>query len=119
MAKPEQLASGTVVWVASEHRYGVVWRALNAGCFLVRLGRKIWPRGDQVLFGFDAWDDDWFEAKSLRAVKCPERIRDGVWKEALLRESQWIRETIGSGSEWPRAGIRRRVKAVSAFCLWT
>lgn len=99
MAEPVQLRPGTVVWVPSERRYGVVWRALNADCFLVRLGRKTWPRGDRVLFGFDAWDDGWFEAKSLRAVKCPERIRDGVWREALLRESQRIREIAGSGSE--------------------
>lgn len=43
MAKPEQLASGTVVWVPCLGQYGVVWKALGAGCFLVRPGRKVGP----------------------------------------------------------------------------
>lgn len=101
MAEPVQLRPGAVVWVPSERRYGVVWRALNADCFLVRLGRKAWPGGDRVLFGSDAWDDDWFDARSLRVVNHPERIRDAVWREALLRESRRIREMAGCSSRLP------------------
>lgn len=98
MAEPAQLGPGTVVWVPSVHRYGVVWKALGSGLFLVRLGRKVWPGGDRVFFGFDPWDDDWFDARSLRVVKRPERIRDAVWREALVRESRRIREMAGCGS---------------------
>jgi len=61
-------------------------------------GPEGWPRDDRVFFGFDAWDDDWFEARSLRVIRRPERIRDGAWREALLRESRRIREMAGCGS---------------------